>query len=103
MRRRLRLRFVIIYISVSEFPRGAQFCTSSLSLKDKIGMCLAIPGKIIELNGQLATVDFSGLQKEVNITLLSDAKCGEFVIVHAGFAIEKVEKDVVMDIEGYLK
>jgi len=66
-------------------------------------MCLAIPGKILKINDQLATVDFSGIQKEVNISLLSDAKKGEFVIVHAGFAIEKIEEDVVTDIQGYLK
>lgn len=66
-------------------------------------MCLAIPGKIIKVDGQQAIVDFSGMQKEVNISLLSDVKKGEFVIVHAGFAIEKIEQDVVVDIEGYLK
>ena len=66
-------------------------------------MCLAIPGKIIEIDGQLATVDFSGMQKEINISLLNDVKKVEFVIVHAGFAIEKVDEDVVADIEGYLK
>ena len=66
-------------------------------------MCLAIPGKIRKINTQLATVDFDGIQKEVNITLLSDAKIGDHVIVHAGFAIEKVSEDVVNDIEEYLR
>ena len=66
-------------------------------------MCLAIPGKIRKINNQLATVDFDGIQKEVNITLLSDAKIGDHVIVHAGFAIEKVSEDVVNDIEEYLR
>lgn len=65
-------------------------------------MCLAIPGKIIKINNQLATVDFSGMQKEVNITLLSDVKCGEFVIVHAGFAIEKVSKENKVEIDNLL-
>jgi len=55
-------------------------------------MCLAIPGKIIEKKGQQAIVDFSGLKKEVNVSLV-EAKCGEYVIVHAGFAIEKLKKD----------
>ncbi|MFA7319365.1 MAG: HypC/HybG/HupF family hydrogenase formation chaperone [Parcubacteria group bacterium] len=66
-------------------------------------MCLAIPGKILKVNGQIAEVDFDGIQKEVNIALLSDAKIGEHVIVHAGFAIEKVEEDTVSEIEKYLK
>lgn len=56
-------------------------------------MCLAIPGKIKKINGQNAIVDFDGIEKEINISLLSDAKNGEFVIVHAGFAIEKVSEE----------
>lgn len=56
-------------------------------------MCLAIPGKIKKINGQSAIVDFDGIEKEINISLLSDATKGEFVIVHAGFAIEKVSKE----------
>ena len=54
-------------------------------------MCLAIPGKIIEKKGQVALVDFSGIKKEVNVSLVS-AKKGEYVIVHAGFAIEIMNK-----------
>lgn len=65
-------------------------------------MCLAIPGKIIKINNQLATVDFKGVQKEVNISLV-DAKIGEYVMVHAGFAIEKMDDDYVAEMEGYLK
>ena len=66
-------------------------------------MCLAIPGKIIKISNQLATVDFDGIQKEINVSLLDEAKIGEYVIVHAGFAIEKVDPDAVADIEGYLR
>jgi len=56
-------------------------------------MCLAFPGKIKKINGQNATVDFDGIEKEINISLLSDVKKGEFVIVHAGFAIEKISEE----------
>ena len=65
-------------------------------------MCLAIPGKIKSINGQLATVDFSGVEKEVNISLIANAKKGEYVIVHAGFAIEKVSDNEVGEIRDYL-
>jgi hydrogenase expression/formation protein HypC len=55
-------------------------------------MCLAIPGKIVSIKNQQAIVDFDGLKKEVNISLV-DAIIGEFVLVHAGFAIEKFSKE----------
>ena len=65
-------------------------------------MCLAIPGKIKKIKSkEIAEVDFDGLFKDVNISLV-DAKVGDYVIVHSGFAIEKMEKDVVADIRGYL-
>jgi len=69
---------------------------------DKIGMCLAIPAKIIKINDQLAIVDFQGVKKEINISLV-DVKTGDFVMVHAGFAIEKMEEDNVKEIKEYLK
>ncbi|MCK9378726.1 MAG: HypC/HybG/HupF family hydrogenase formation chaperone [Candidatus Moranbacteria bacterium] len=50
-------------------------------------MCLAYPGKIKNVKGKTAEVDFGGILKEVNISLI-DAKKGDYVIVHAGFAIE---------------
>ena len=56
-------------------------------------MCLAIPAKIMEINDDIAKVDFGGTVKEVNVSLVS-AGIGDYVIVHAGFAIEILdEKD----------
>ena len=63
-------------------------------------MCLAIPGKIIEKIGQQATVDFSGIKKEVNVSLVK-AKVGEYVVVHAGFAIEKLDKQEADEVNKY--
>ena len=54
-------------------------------------MCLAIPGKIIEIKGDIAQVDYDGLHKQVNISLV-DVKQGDYVIANAGFAIQKIEK-----------
>ncbi len=54
-------------------------------------MCLAIPGRIIAIQGDMAKVDYSGLQKQVNISLV-DVRVGDYVIVNAGFAIQKIEK-----------
>lgn len=65
-------------------------------------MCLAIPGKIIKIKNQLAEVDFQGVKKEINISIV-DVKVGDYVMIHAGFAIEKMEKDNVKEIKAYLK
>jgi len=52
-------------------------------------MCLAIPGKIKKIDGQQAIIDYDGLEKEANISLV-DVQENDYVIVHAGFAIEKL-------------
>jgi hydrogenase expression/formation protein HypC len=65
-------------------------------------MCLAIPGKIIKIKNQLATVDFSGITKEINISLV-DVKVGDHVMVHAGFAIEKMDEEYASEMKGYLE
>ena len=55
-------------------------------------MCLAIPAKIIQIKDNLAIVDFGeGVQREVNIMLV-DAKVGEYVLVHAGYAIQVLDQ-----------
>jgi hydrogenase expression/formation protein HypC len=55
-------------------------------------MCLAIPAKIMSLDGEKAQVDFGqGVLREVNVTLV-DAKVGDYVLVHAGYAIQTVEE-----------
>ena len=59
-------------------------------------MCLAIPGKIISINGDTAEIDFGGVVKQANVTMV-ESKTGDWVIVHAGFAIE------IMDEEEALK
>jgi hydrogenase expression/formation protein HypC len=65
-------------------------------------MCLAFPGKIIKIDGQQATVDFDGIEKEINVSLVQ-VKRGDFVIVHAGFAIEKYDTETVENIRQDLK
>lgn len=55
-------------------------------------MCIAIPGKIVELDGMKAKVDFKGTVVNVNVGLI-DAKVGDYALVHAGCAIEIMAKD----------
>lgn len=67
-------------------------------------MCLAYPGKIIDIKNQQADADFDGVQKNVNISLVPDVKIGDYVIVHAGFAIEKLsDEDAWTVLEEYEK
>lgn len=57
-------------------------------------MCLAIPMRVVELNGDdLATVELSGVQKQVSLALVDDVRVGDYVIVHVGFALGKLDQD----------
>ena len=56
-------------------------------------MCLAIPARIIELKGDKAVVDAMGNQFRARTTLLPQAKLGDLVLVHAGFAISTIEEE----------
>ncbi len=60
-------------------------------------MCLAIPSKIIRIDDTIATIDVDGVQREASIMLLEDAKLGDYVIVHAGFAIHKIDETEAME------
>jgi hydrogenase expression/formation protein HypC len=72
-------------------------------------MCLAIPGKIKSIesmyNGtvQMAKVLFGGITKEASLEMVPDAKVGDYVLVHVGVAISKVNEDEAQKIFGYLR
>jgi len=56
-------------------------------------MCLAIPAKVLEVQGDVAKVDFGqGIVRDVNV-LLVEAHVGEYVLVHAGYAIQVIDKE----------
>jgi hydrogenase expression/formation protein HypC len=60
-------------------------------------MCVAVPAKVIEINGEMATVDFGGgTKKNVNISLV-DVAVGKYVLVHAGFAIQVIDEKAAED------
>ena len=60
-------------------------------------MCLAIPGKVIELDGTTALVDFDGVKRKVVVGLLANVEIGTYVIVHAGYAIETVDEEAAAE------
>jgi hydrogenase expression/formation protein HypC len=61
-------------------------------------MCLAVPGRIVEITEEAdpalrhGTVDFSGVRKDVSLAFTPEAQTGDYVIVHVGFAISKVDE-----------
>lgn len=59
-------------------------------------MCLAVPSKVIEINNGVAKVDVDGVIRETSVMLLDDCKIGDYVIVHAGFAISKVDEEAAL-------
>ncbi|MCK5083970.1 MAG: HypC/HybG/HupF family hydrogenase formation chaperone [Candidatus Omnitrophica bacterium] len=71
-------------------------------------MCLAVPGKIESIQGdeplsRKGKVNFGGILKEVSLAYVPEAKIGDYVIVHAGFAISQVDEDEAMKVFEYLK
>jgi hydrogenase expression/formation protein HypC len=64
-------------------------------------MCLAVPGKIVKIEGETAVADFNGIQKEINISLVK-VGLGEYVVVHAGFAIEKTDEQSAKEAYAFL-
>lgn len=56
-------------------------------------MCIAVPLKVIELYEEEALVSYKGVKMKVNITLLENVALGDYVLVHAGCAIEKLDKE----------
>ena len=54
-------------------------------------MCLAVPAKVVEIEESTAKVDYGGITRKIS-TALVDVEIGDYVIVHAGFAIEKIDE-----------
>ena len=61
-------------------------------------MCLAFPGRILKITRDTAVVDFDGVEKDVNVSLIKGAKTGEYIMVHAGFAIQKMGKEDALEV-----
>lgn len=66
-------------------------------------MCLAIPVKIIKIDGTLAEVDMDGVRRQADIRMVDGVRCGDYVLVHAGFAIEKIDEDQARETLKLLK
>mgnify|MGYP000872653840 FL=1 len=63
-------------------------------------MCLAVPAKIVDIQDQLASVEVSGVRRAASLMLLPEATVGDYVLVHAGFAMQIVEAEEAGRIEA---
>jgi hydrogenase expression/formation protein HypC len=71
-------------------------------------MCLAIPGKVLSISGEdpltrMGRIDFSGVVKQASLAYVPEVVVGDYVIVHVGFALSKVDEDEAQKVFEYLK
>jgi hydrogenase expression/formation protein HypC len=71
-------------------------------------MCLAVPGKIVSIEGEdpilrCGRVDFSGIIKQINLAYVPEAKIGDYVLVHVGFAINIIDEAEANQVFEYLR
>jgi hydrogenase expression/formation protein HypC len=66
-------------------------------------MCLAIPSKIVKIEDGIGVIDVDGVQRRTSLLLIEDAKVGDYVIVHAGFALHKIDEVDAMESLKILK
>ena len=56
-------------------------------------MCLAVPMKVIEIKGKEGIVELGGVKRQVNFELMEEVNIGDYLIVHAGFAIQRLDEE----------
>ncbi len=60
-------------------------------------MCLAVPAKVTSVDGEEAVLDYGGIKRKANISMLNDVKVGEYVLVHVGYAISKMDEEEALE------
>ena len=71
-------------------------------------MCLAVPGKLMSIEGddpmfRTGQVSFGGTERQVNLAYVPEAKVGDYVLIHVGFAISTVDEEEARQVFEYLK
>lgn len=66
-------------------------------------MCLSVPAKIVSIENNIATVDLAGNCLKANLDLLDDVKVGEYILVHAGYAIQKIDEKEAQETLNIIK
>lgn len=60
-------------------------------------MCLAVPARIMSIDGEEAVLDYGGVKRKANISMLNDVKVGDYVLVHVGYAISKMDEEEALE------
>lgn len=66
-------------------------------------MCLAIPAQIMDIDNYSAIIDIMGLESKINVQLIEELKVGDYVLVHAGCAIQKIDKYYFEELQKIFK
>jgi hydrogenase expression/formation protein HypC len=66
-------------------------------------MCIAVPMKVLKVNGDFGDAELGGIIKEVSIILIDDVKVGDYILVHAGYAIQKIDENEALETISFLK
>lgn len=66
-------------------------------------MCLAVPMKVLKINGEFGDAELGGIIKEVSLSLIDDIKVGDYILVHAGYAIQKVDEKEAIETISFLR
>jgi hydrogenase expression/formation protein HypC len=71
-------------------------------------MCLAVPGKVLSIEGddpvtRMAKVDFAGIKRDVSLAFTPEVQAGDYVLVHVGFALNRVDAEEAARTYEYLK
>ncbi|HPM81956.1 MAG TPA: HypC/HybG/HupF family hydrogenase formation chaperone [Candidatus Anammoximicrobium sp.] len=70
-------------------------------------MCLGIPGKVVEIHEQdalpMGKVEFGGIVKDVCLAYVPETQVGDYVLVHVGFAISKIDEDEAREVFSYIE
>lgn len=61
-------------------------------------MCLGVPGRVIDINGSIATVDFWGVRRQVNLDIVDEpVRPGDYILNHVGFAIRRIPEETIAE------
>jgi len=66
-------------------------------------MCLSVPGKVVEIQNNMAKVEVGGVIREVSIDVCPDVTVGEYVLIHTGFAIQKLDEKEALETLALLR
>ena len=66
-------------------------------------MCIAVPMKVLKVDGDFGDAELGGIIKEVSIILIDNVKVGDYVLVHAGYAIQKIDENEALETISFLK